>query len=388
VDIGGNLIWAYLRNTNGLAPEKLPDSSVRIDGVCVVLANSRRQFEQNILLIPAASGVHVVEAAREDPFAVPLTPIDRLFQYKPTSNIPHRVRVRGVVTSSGASRVFLQDENSGLMVRAAAAASLRVGDLAEAVGFPTAGTYSTVLEDALLRDAGPSHTPAPLDIAAGEVMSRSRDDRPALPDAMLVRVQGTLLDTSRAARDEVLVLQDGDTVFTARYLRPPRSQSLPPLTQGDRVVVTGVCVIEVSDLGAARSFELLMRSPADVRIRRPAPWFTRSVALRLSAALLAIAAGTAIWVALLRRRVRAQTEIIRHQIERESALGKRFRDLVENASDMVYTRDLEGCLIHVNQGTERLTGYTRAELLRMNFLDLLAPEERERARQQLASRTP
>ena len=53
-----------------------------------------------------------------------------------------------------------------------------------------------------------------------------------------------------------------------------------------------------------------------------------------------------------------------------------YRDLFENASDIIYTHDLEGVLTSFNKAAERLTGYTREEALRMNILNWLEPESR------------
>ena len=52
----------------------------------------------------------------------------------------------------------------------------------------------------------------------------------------------------------------------------------------------------------------------------------------------------------------------RQRSEAESALRHaeaRYRDLFENANDMIYTRDLAGYFTSVNGMGERLTGYTR-----------------------------
>lgn len=64
----------------------------------------------------------------------------------------------------------------------------------------------------------------------------------------------------------------------------------------------------------------------------------------------------------------------------------RYRDLVEHARDAVYTADLDGFLTSANPATERLTGFTVPELLQMNFFELVAPEDRQRAREILARR--
>ncbi|MFH1573823.1 MAG: PAS domain S-box protein, partial [Acidobacteriota bacterium] len=47
------------------------------------------------------------------------------------------------------------------------------------------------------------------------------------------------------------------------------------------------------------------------------------------------------------------------------ATEPRYRELFENASDMVYTLDLDGRITSLNKAAERLTGYSRAEALRM-----------------------
>jgi PAS domain S-box-containing protein len=59
---------------------------------------------------------------------------------------------------------------------------------------------------------------------------------------------------------------------------------------------------------------------------------------------------------------------------------ERYRDLVENANDIVYVHDLEGRLMSVNRAAERMSGYPRDQLLGMSFFDLLTPESAALAR--------
>ncbi len=79
----------------------------------------------------------------------------------------------------------------------------------------------------------------------------------------------------------------------------------------------------------------------------------------------------------------------RHRLEATEALRaseERYRDLFENANDMVYTLDLEGNLTSLNKAAERITGYSREEALDMNFLQFVAPEHRDSARRLLGRR--
>lgn len=61
-----------------------------------------------------------------------------------------------------------------------------------------------------------------------------------------------------------------------------------------------------------------------------------------------------------------------------------YRELFENANDIIYTHDLAGNFTSLNKSGETVTGYTREEAARMNIADVLAPEYVGVARQMLA----
>ena len=62
---------------------------------------------------------------------------------------------------------------------------------------------------------------------------------------------------------------------------------------------------------------------------------------------------------------------------------ERYRDLVENANDVVYTVDLQGNLTSINKAAETITGYSREQLIGRNLTDLLTPESVEANRAML-----
>ena len=62
---------------------------------------------------------------------------------------------------------------------------------------------------------------------------------------------------------------------------------------------------------------------------------------------------------------------------------ERYRELFENAYDMVYTHDLAGKITSINKAAERITGYTRAEALQMHFSQFVAPEFQENAQRMI-----
>ena len=59
---------------------------------------------------------------------------------------------------------------------------------------------------------------------------------------------------------------------------------------------------------------------------------------------------------------------------------ERYRDLFENANDLIYTHDLDGNFTSLNRAGEIITGYTRDEALKLNIGQVVAPEHLEAAR--------
>ncbi|MEP7148606.1 MAG: PAS domain S-box protein [Acidobacteriota bacterium] len=61
----------------------------------------------------------------------------------------------------------------------------------------------------------------------------------------------------------------------------------------------------------------------------------------------------------------------------------RYRNLFENANDIIYVHDLEGNYLSINQAAERVFGFPRQEALKMNIRQIAAPEHFKRAREKL-----
>jgi PAS domain S-box-containing protein len=77
-----------------------------------------------------------------------------------------------------------------------------------------------------------------------------------------------------------------------------------------------------------------------------------------------------IWAGVIRRNVRQQTETIRR---RETALAEHYRELFENAHDIIFTHDENGKLTSLNKAGEEILGYTREEAATFNFDQLIDP---------------
>ncbi|HEV7642726.1 MAG TPA: PAS domain S-box protein [Pyrinomonadaceae bacterium] len=62
---------------------------------------------------------------------------------------------------------------------------------------------------------------------------------------------------------------------------------------------------------------------------------------------------------------------------------EQYRDLYENANDLIYTHDLKGNFTSLNRAGELITGYSCEEALNTNIAEIVAPELLESARQMI-----
>ena len=376
---GGGRLSAYARDLPLASTDELVDSTVRIRGVCSTLFNRQRQLFDIRLMVPRTTDLVVEKPAPADPFAVATQSIGSLLQFTPQGTYGHRVKVAGTVTCQQPGRdLFIQDGPHGLQVYTMQNLMLQVGDQVEVLGFPAKGQYTPVLQDAIYRKVTSGAAPAPTPITADQALKGTHDCR-------LVQLEAMLLDHPRSSRDEFLVLQAGGILFHAYSQPPPGKAAFPNLEKNSRLSITGVCLIEAgSDWRAgeewrAKSFRIILRSPADVTLLQAPPWWTLKKLLWTVGALTLVVLGAFGWVGILRRRVHAQTRIIRQQLKAEAALKERYVDLFENANDVVYTHDLAGRLTSINQAGERLLQASRQQILSKNIVDLVIPEQRAAA---------
>jgi PAS domain S-box-containing protein len=88
-----------------------------------------------------------------------------------------------------------------------------------------------------------------------------------------------------------------------------------------------------------------------------------------------------VWIALIRRSSRRRLDLLRH---RESSLDEHYRDLFENAHDILFTHDLEGRLLSLNRAGEEVLGFSRGEATKLKLTQLILSEDRTAYLQVLA----
>jgi PAS domain S-box-containing protein len=115
-------------------------------------------------------------------------------------------------------------------------------------------------------------------------------------------------------------------------------------------------------------------------------WTYHQLVLAIVAMSVGIIAG-AVWVVVLRYRVRRQTALLCEQYEHEAALQARYRDLFEAAGDAVWVTDRDGRIVDLNRAGERLLGMPRHEAAGRPITNFIPPGEADLARASKVARS-
>jgi PAS domain S-box-containing protein len=362
---------------NQPVPTHLIDARVAVQGACSSEMNLRRQLSGITLSVPSLGYIRLINPPPADPFSVATTPIETVATFEP-NRLTSRVRVQGVVTLANPGEGFiLQDASGGMRVQTRQTNDVAIGDHLDVLGFPAIAEFSPSLEEAIFRKTGTGRMPQPQKTSAEQIVMYGTNAE------QVVEIQGRLLQSVPRSANPQLVLQDGQTIFTALLAAQTRRLEVPALQSGSLLRLTGVCSIQGGERHEPETFRLLLRSAEDIYLLEAAPWWTLPHFFMLAGGMMVVILAALAWVALLRRQVRTQTKLIRQKLEDEAALEERFRELFENANDIVYTHDLEGRITSVNQMGEKLLQRSRKEILSRNIVELVSEEQRPAARQWL-----
>ncbi len=260
--------------------------------------------------------IHIEEPPPAYPFATPLKRTADLLLFDAQAALLKQVKVGGQIVHSRNSEYFLMDGTNGLRFVPRAAVKLTAGDMVEVVGFPELGGPSPILREALVRSTGHAPLPEPRTLveglwAAGDL------------DATRVSVQALLLNLSKDQQDQVLGLQAGPHVFVARLpLHRGPGLSLPV---GSRLQLVGTFAVRAGDRAVGRevdSFELLLNSPADIRLLARPAWFTLRRMILVVGLLVGSLLIAMIWITVLRKQVEQRSAQLHSEIQERERTEK------------------------------------------------------------------
>lgn len=299
--------------------EKFLNATIRVRGCFFADWNKETHhviLDHPILRIWAAA-ISVDAPAPTDLFQADKIRASKLMQFNPGYNTFRWVKVSGQIVHRGPDIYYLMDGATGLRFQPAQAQHFDPGDKVEAVGLVELGAASPLLRQAVARATGHSALPEPRRLSLNAL-----DDH---YDSTLVWVEGILVDVKDYGAERVLEMQVGVKNFVARLASSPHPA--PPWQVGSRLQLTGVfCALDGNPRTAHKvdSFELLLNSPADVRVVARPPWWTLGRLLVVATLLVVGLALAFVWISLLRHQVERRTRQLRHEIgAREQAEKKR-----------------------------------------------------------------
>jgi diguanylate cyclase (GGDEF)-like protein len=301
VDIGGGtLITVRVHDFAKAGLDRLPAATVTIQGVCGTVFNDKRQFVGLRLFVSNLDQVKIEKPAPADPFGIPLRSLGSLLQFDDREGTINQIKVRGVVTYFEPGQgLYIQDGRQGLFVQTGQVTPVALGSQLEVVGYPASGRYSPKLEDAIFRVVG---NPGPLTPLAQEAsgMIVTNDGFSSAPyDSVLVQLKGRLIEEFPRGDEDLLLFQDGTSVFTARLAGTSRKHHAT--TKGSLLSISGICVASADEAHEARSFEIFLRSPSDLVLLERAPWWTAAHAAWVVALLIIVVLAMSAWLAFVQR---------------------------------------------------------------------------------------
>jgi signal transduction histidine kinase len=341
--------------SNALAP--YVDALVTLRGVFTLqLSNGPA------LLVPAAAFIQVREAAPTDPFGLPTRPIRQIRAEEASPSSLHRVKVAGVVTYRDGRMLCVQDEAGGARVLAVAPGDIAVGDRVEVAGFPDRSGETFSLVESLLRTVAPGRAPIPAAMPLDDLLVGRLD-------AMLVNIDGVVLEQKTRNGYHQLELQNGQRAFAA--VLAANAGSLPSFPVGSRIQITGVNRLQFANPESAgadanvhpvpATMDILLRSPADVVLLQRPPWWNWRYTLGVVAALAVVLAVALVWIRTLRRRVEERTRALQEtmgRLKKETEISATLAERDRLAAEIHDTLEqgLSGIMLQLDSVDSRLKG--------------------------------
>jgi signal transduction histidine kinase len=253
--------------------------------------------------------INVDEPAPADLFAAPVKTAAELLLFDARASALKRIKVSGQIIHQRAAEYYMMNGTNGLRFFLKKAMPLKLGDQVEVVGFPELGGASPVLREAIARKTGTASLPKAEPLPVDALLSADHD-------ATLVRIESQLVGFRTNQTEQVLEMQAGPRTYLARL--DNRNGLVQQMHLGSRLQLTAVYAGQGGDRSEGRdidSFELLLNSPADIKVLAYPSWWTPERILMMVGALAGVLLLALAWIRGLRRQVEQQTRKLKNEIE-------------------------------------------------------------------------
>ncbi len=332
----GGIVRASLWYARAEALRRFVDARVRVRGNVGALFGEAGQL-RGVSVLAGSPDEVVIEEPAPDPFSLPVRPISSLYRYSQGGEVGRRTRVQCVVTGQRMGApvevedyttslryrdvrhlLYVRDETGAARIETSQSTRLHPGDVVDVAGFPAVTSTNPGLRNAVYRILGSASEPQPVALPATSPMAPERD-------AELVQVRARVLGLVAGPSERALVLQMGETPFEAT-LDVAEAGALEQLRPGSLVSVTGVYSYQ---WGPPPSFRLLLRSPADVVLVAPAPWWTLRHTVVVAIVVALIGSAATLWVRVIASRHLLERERYRAILAERSRLARELHDTLE-----------------------------------------------------------
>ncbi|MGA7616365.1 MAG: diguanylate cyclase [Thermoanaerobaculia bacterium] len=251
-------------------------------------------------LVVAPSGFAAATADTE-----PLEPISAVLRDANHDTVPdrlgQRVHVQGVVTlpsgvmSDAYFQAFIQDGSGGIYIFSPRfGGTVKRGDLLDVTGTVDQYRGAVQINRPFIRTLGQIPQPRPLRVGLREALDWQYYGR-------LLVVRGTITAVQAEDPATITIADRGKSLEI--YLPPKigRQLDLRRLQPGSEIDATGVLSIRAMNRPYTDGFQLIMRSPTELRILStpPPPW-VREATIGTIAVVLLLVAAIAAWIVLRR----------------------------------------------------------------------------------------
>lgn len=292
--------------------KNLFDDEVELTGAASAHFDGKMQVTGVLIHANSLSALNVLKHSDRDPWDLPLTRMDEILAGYRVDNMTRRVRVHGTITYyQPGSALVLQDGLKSLWILTKSITPLRIGDEADATGFPDLHDGFLTLTGGEVLDRQLSNPITPRTVTWSELATSHH-----LFD--LVSTEGRVVAENRgAAQDEYILDSDGH-LFSAifRHPLPASLHPAPPppmrhLSLGAKVHVTGICVMGAANpFDTQVPFDILLRTADDIAIVGSPSWLTVSNLMQLVGILLILVTIVGAWGWTMRAKVQQQTAAI------------------------------------------------------------------------------
>lgn len=347
--VDGGPIDANVDTQDETALKDLLDAEVEITGAVSGHFDNKMQMTGVLLHVQSLAGIKILKRAASDPWSLPVTPMDRIVTGYRLNDFSERMRVRGTITyyQPGAALV-IQDGSRSLWINTDSWNPLHVGDIADAIGFPTVEDGFLKLNRGEVRDTLVQAPVTPALFTWRQLALGGNDGRSHVFD--LVSVEGEVVTEVRQATQDLYVLESDHHLFSVilSHSALQGSTPFPPMKDvplGARIRVTGICILaDANPFNGEVPFNILIRGFDDIVIVAQPPWLNVGHLIAIVSILLAmvIALGIRAWYMERRNRRRigslAYVERRRSKVLEDINHSKPLAEILERITELVSVR--------------------------------------------------